>query len=521
MRRSKWWAVWLFLQVVVFTPGVWAGEATSPAPRVGTVLRIEGERVYASLGAADGIRPGQRLKVLETVSAVDPAGGATLVDHFSLGSAVVVEVGVKLCLVQVEGGALARLEVGDIVRFEADQLTVEAASVAPTTPSAAEPAWSEDFRRTFAEATGVGVAERRQVWTRYLERWPAAPTSDAVRAELQQLLGTVQPAAPPALTLNTAAPLTALEDHPVLVSVTVTEVDRLAAAMLFYRRQGEPTYRYTPMQAIGDTVFQAAVPEDAVVRPAVEWYVSAEDRAGRERHAGGSPTQPATISVTPELPTSPQVQRSQVGVRYEFVDFYQLKGVDQYSHLEADYLYRRDPRDRLYGVRVGYGVYQGVSGVTSELAAATPEEYPSLVSPVGFRYGYTEFEVKLHRNVSLLTRGIAGVQSTGLAFGGHASLRVGPEDGVNLMATAANVGSLGNFYAIALAWNTIERVPMGAAVNVTNQPGGHLSGYGVRLVYDARFQIKPWLAIGGRVGYQLRNIDYAGPTFGTAVVLSW
>jgi hypothetical protein len=68
---------------------------------------------------------------------------------------------------------------------------------------------------------------------------------------------------------------------------------------------------------------------------------------------------------------------------------------------------------------------------------------------------------------------------------------------------------------------------MAAAVELTDLPGlarqdgSTIDDYGVRLITDARYAFSERLQLGGRVGYQLRNIDHAGFSGGVQAVLSW
>ena len=84
-----------------------------------------------------------------------------------------------------------------------------------------------------------------------------------------------------------------------------------------------------------------------------------------------------------------------------------------------------------------------------------------------------------------------------------------------------HLGDVGQLYQLQLAWNTVPKVPMCAEVSVTNQPGVSLNDYGVRLVLEARYELTDWVQVGGRLGYQLRNIFHNGPGFGGTVVFAW
>ena len=108
-----------------------------------------------------------------------------------------------------------------------------------------------------------------------------------------------------------------------------------------------------------------------------------------------------------------------------------------------------------------------------------------------------------------------------MAAGMEGRIRLGPEAGTNLEAGAANIGNIGQSYLLRLSWDSVPKVPMAAGVHVTNQPGLSQDDYGVRLTYEARYAVTDWLEMGAQTGWQLRNINHAGPSIGSTAVFSW
>jgi hypothetical protein len=86
---------------------------------------------------------------------------------------------------------------------------------------------------------------------------------------------------------------------------------------------------------------------------------------------------------------------------------------------------------------------------------------------------------------------------------------------------AAHIGPIGETYMIQLSWDTVDKIPMSGGVHVTNHPGVATDDYGVRLVYEARYALTDWVELGGKVGYNLRNINHSGPSIGMSGVFSW
>jgi hypothetical protein len=528
----------------------------------GQVLRLEGPQLFVDIGARDGVRVGDEVQLLRVVELFDPDQGRTLRDRFTIGTGRVVEVGEVLTLVVADPAVVERLELGDVVLatshpIEAPRPAPVPVATAPTAPVAA-PAQSDTgpgqsaFLEAFAQAArAADLAQRRASWQRFIEAWPDAPMVPVVEEEIraiEALEATALPAAPqrapgrqfvadPSPVASAApppAPDQAAPKHlvvipsavtrihagrPIQVGVTVPEIHRVERAELFYRRQGAATWQQATMQPLGDTVLGATIPASVIEEPAVEWYVVVREHSGTDLRVPAGDAHRST-KVFREV-AEPEIRdRSQVALTYEFVDFYQLKRADWFSIFEADFLYRVGAGP-LHSMRIGYGVYDGVSGPVADIDAATDAQLPSLTSDVGYKYGVLELELTASQWLALLPRGIVGVQIDGMAMGLGGTVRIGQEEGTSLLVGGLHLGDVGQLYQLQLAWNTVPRVPMAAEVSVTNQPGVSLDDYGVRLVYEARYELTDWVQVGGRVGYQLRNIFHNGPGFGATVVFGW
>ncbi len=520
-----------------------AAEVAAQPPTEAPILRIEGATLYAAVGASDGVFRGASVDLYRAVEAIDPGSGRAVVDYFPAGTAVVSEVGATMSMLVAEPSVVFQLQVGDLVRLRQGSAPVTAAPPAAPTAAAAAPERDapppraaevvvrtdpdiEALREAFVQAAGADDERKLFIWTGYLQRWPGSALSEAVRAEVAALNRSLQqrdPELPSLSELDVAAvsPPLVRPGEPVPVTLSVSDPAQLRGAQLNYRRIGESAYRFVEMSPRGDTAFGAEIPAEAVVEPGLEWkvlLVGADESQG-EAEIGNADGAPLTVGVEADPLDAPAGERSRVSVFYEYVDFYQLAGVDQYHHFEADFLYRI--YSPLYSVRVGYGVYNGVSGDAETIELARAADYDDITQPVGYNFGYTELELRAVEWFAVIVRGLVGVDREGLAAGAQGRLRLGPEAGTNLVAGAARVGNIGNEYLIQLSWDTVEKVPMSAAVHVTNQPGVSPDDLGVRLVYEARYALTDWLEVGGRAGYQLRNINHTGPSFGGSAVFSW
>lgn len=490
----------------------------------GTVLAIEGPRFYTDLAAGEGLEPGTTVLLYRLIEVEH--GGKALSDPFYLGEARVIEVGDELSLVQGDPALVLSVGVGDVVALE---------PIARPEPKEREqvktsPGPSVEVRETVVEVVPQDVAEyaelmaqtqapeaRREALNGWLERWPESSLAPSVRALLDTPVLVDEAVAPLAVLARSASQVD--EGSPLTVSVVVPDKARVGSAELFFRREGEASFRQRPMSANGDVSWVAEVPAESTVFPAVEWYVAVQDAEGKVHLSG----EPQRVAVARELGTEgPSAGANDMAVRYEYVEFWWANPtLDRFHHGEAEYTYRMR-YGPLHAFRVGYGAYSGDTGVVAELdAAETQGEAEGASEPIGFQYGYTELELRPLPVVGFSFRTTVGIDRGGLDGGLHGRVRFGHEEGTNLQLGAGRSWAVGDEYIVALAWNSVPRVPMLASVMVTNQPGISPSDYGVRLVYEPRIQIKPWLQMGLRVGYQLRNTNHLGPSIGGATVFTW
>jgi len=494
------------------------------------ILRIEGAELYIGLGRYDGLRRGETVEVFRVVEVRSPSAEAMVSDRFLAGTATVIEVGETLSLIRAAPEVVIRLKVGDRVRFQgaaseqavytppADDGGDKVEIVERTDPE------TEALRAVFQRTAGATPQQKIAAWEDFLEDWSQGILSEAVAREIAALgrhRALVDAAAAPTLDdarVVAVGPSSAPEAAPIPITLVVDRAALVRGATLNYRRAGEETYRTVTMEPQGDTAFGAEIPAEAAVVPGVEWFVAVGGVGGGSRYAKETATSPAAVSIEADPLDVVHADRSRVSIFYEYVDFYQLEGADQFHHFETDFLYRIF--SPLYSVRVGYGIYNGVSG-DPEAIEQDKGGHDDVTEPVGYNFGYTELEFRITEWLALISRGIVGVDREGLAGGAQGRVRFGPEAGTNLLVGAAKVGNVGSDYLLQLSWDTVERVPMSAGVHVTNQPGISQEDFGVRLVYEARYEVTEWVELGGRVGYQLRNINHTGPSFGATTVFSW
>jgi hypothetical protein len=211
-------------------------------------------------------------------------------------------------------------------------------------------------------------------------------------------------------------------------------------------------------------------------------------------------------------PPPPGPNHSAVSGFFEFVDFNRFLGNDYYFNAEADFMYRIG--GVLYSVRTGFGTLSGYGESVTNL-----DDRGMAPRQVGINYGYVEGELRFHRLFGMAVRGLAGQSQAGAGGGAELKLRIGSEQGTNLIIGGAVVSDFGALAQLKLEWNVIRNWPMSVTVVATNQPVQ--TDLGVRLIYQVGWRLKSWFAPTARVGYDVRNINHGGLSLGLGVVMGW
>jgi hypothetical protein len=441
----------------------------------------------------------------------------------------VLEAGETLSRISAPDELLSLLEVGDEVELvnppaprERPSTSTPTQAPAASSPSTGGPSDAERnaLRAAWNAALKLPAAERARVWEDFLAAWPQSDLAGPIRTEISLLRAapalastTKAPARPVAPVLRVSAPTRALTDELITVSLTSLAGPTPRAAMVHWRQRGSPTFRTVHMSVEPQGHFRATLPEGAAEEPAVEYYVEAVDPEGATLAAAGSASRPQFIDVR-RPPRDERVElgnRSRVRISDEYVDFNRFKGNDVYNLFEADFLYRVNTA--VYAVRVGFGNYRGTGTPRDLLDSDEPGQR------VGYTYGFSELELRLHPSLAVLLKGSAGVARDGLKGGFDLGLRIGSETGTSLLIRGATIANIGQRVSLALAWDAVKGWPMSGEVVVTNEPIGE--DLGVRLIYTLGRSVTPWLDVSGRVSYQLRDINHSGLGFGVGTTFHW
>ncbi len=324
----------------------------------------------------------------------------------------------------------------------------------------------------------------------------------------------------------------------------------IRSAFLFARASGDAGYKRSELVRDGDAYLRGTIDGALVRGERVDWYVevaSADDQDdGGAEPVIGTQVDPRTIvidRVVAEAPIEPN--RTHIDGHVDYVDFDGKfgKGFDQYYQAELDFTYRF--LTPVYAVRLGFGTLSGTGGPkdiidadTSNMCLDDAGSYQC--ERMTFSYVYSEVEFRVRPNVAIMVRPQAGILTTDTmadgdagrcttsdvngceflsGFGARGRLRLGNEDGTNLVLGAAFTSRVGTLLEAAYHWLPNKVVPVQITVQVTDQPV--VEDFGVRLVADVGLRKVSWFYPSARVSYQARDIDHSGFGGGFALNFDW
>lgn len=341
---------------------------------------------------------------------------------------------------------------------------------------------------------------------------------------------------PPALEVRHVPRAQVPSGSTLILEAEVTPAYRLAALVAHHRSAGETAFRETAFELKEAGRYAANIPVAPEQRTPVEYYVTARDTDGKESLRFASAELPHSVLIhvpNKELERSALLEayghrRSRVSVFAEYVDFGATRAgtvryLDRYYRLEADYLHRlltEVAGVRVNSIRIGVG---HLRARVPPIDLPVPPDWPPLEGApptvrTGLDYGFSELDMGLSANFGFTSRLVLGGNVAGFAAGLGGQIRIGPERGSHVELGAETISGLGTTGTVRLAWDTVARVPMSAAVQVTNFPDGPT---GVRLLYRADFEVSPALSVGALVGYQARISVSGGPTLGLTSSYAW
>lgn len=507
-----------------------AGEAQegAQAPVAGVVVGVQNGEVILDLGAASGLTPGARVEVLRRLEVKHPVTGAVIVDHFPIGELSLDEVGQLLSIVRGWEPLSRAPQVGDAVRL-AGLAPAPPRALFPTDPGR-DPA-QDALEEAFVQTLGRPLTERISRWEGYLARWPQSPWSAEIGQELRWLYDEVErarrapsapqaSAAPAGLTARVSAPARLHAGEPLEIHAAVLEAEEVSQVRLLARRRGALTFETLPMRRNGDLHWVAQLTEPAWRSPgALEFFVEAVRADGALETLRGDASAPLLILQDPSpAELVDEGDRSRAEALFEWVNFKNGEGADEYLRFETSYRYRVRGWGALSGFKVGVLIFDGEGGEVEEIARGQTRRR-------AVNAGFAEVELSLFEYFGVSARASAGNHHQTLdgtaagVFGLRLQTRIGEEDGTRLDLGGALTDELGNEAWASLTLDTIDRVPLAVSVVATNLPvGGDL---GVSLNLSAGWELNDHLALELRTGWNARTINHYGFTGGVGASLRW
>jgi hypothetical protein len=269
------------------------------------------------------------------------------------------------------------------------------------------------------------------------------------------------------------------------------------------------------MESVGPRYWAATLPGDEMRDGGMEYFVEGVMKEKPAVALVGTADAPRAVEVdTPPGAPRPVGTLAQVTLQSEYASFNVKRANDYVWQTEGSVGWRLH-EEGIRAVRSGFGVLRGKGGNLRDLGELGRDP-----TSVGLTYGYVEGEVTLSPTFSLIARPILGLREQGITGGAQGFVRIGNDLRTNLAIGGEVLGTIGQRGIVQLEWRTIKRVPIVLRTEVTNQPAGS-SDIGARAIAQVGYQLTDELVLAGRVSYQGRTINHAGPGTGLAVSYQW
>ena len=525
------------LSLAVMVGTLHAGAAAADDEIVkGSVVKVEHQEIYVSLGSKQGVVDGAAIRLKRTIKLRHPVTRAPVEDWVPVGSATVTQAGAALSRAVI-GELVDVVKVGDTVEALIDRPERPAPVIAPPTPTEPRPAEPPADRDAleilgiFAAQSGATLDARIAGWERYLSTHAESGYTDGIRKDLDTLRGLRDQQRPVVAGVTTetigevrhSARSSAYAGTPMPVVFVLDQPDRVASAYLHYRPRDARTYRRLLLVREHDIYLRGTVPGEAIATPGFDYFVEVSTPAGRSGLAFGSPTEPIRIEVAKpplidQFGAAPGKSHVKLAVDYlDFATFDSRTGshTDRMITGNIDFTYRL--ASIVQSVGVGYGMYSGSGGFADEVwDAANP--FPRS----GFHFGYADVELggKAERiPLSLGGKLIAGVGKEGFGLGVEGRFRIGGRDATNLLVAARTVEQVGTLTDIRFGARPAENLLIGVSVGATNQP--NQGDIGVKLGTELEWIGFRNVSVILRGSWQGRSVAHGGLGGGGGVGVYW
>ncbi len=515
--------------------------ADKPAPtrgRIarGEVVKLEHQEVYVSLGQKHGVTDGARLRLKRPVRLRHPITRAQVNDWVPIGAATVTQAGTELSRA-ILGELAGEVKVGDLaeVLVEPSQTELPVEPVPVPGPSGSAPPADPntlEVLQVFASQRGQPLEARIASWERFLSTRADSPYAARLREEVETLrrlrdeLTSGLDERTGIVELQVQVRHDARKDAPAGIALPVVFVlenpEQVASAFLHFRARGARTFQSVLLTREHERYLRGQIPGELMRAPGVEYFIEASAPDGQSGLALGSPDDPVTVAV--EAP--PLVARfdavpgrSRVRLLAEYLDFASLDQrpgdrTDRLFSASIDFTYRLAGAVEALGV--GYGVLSGRGGYAD---AQWDETLPAPRS--GYRYGYADIEFSLgdKPQLTLATRLIAGVSTTGFGLGIEGRLRLGAYDATSLELVARSIEDLGFLSEVRFNTPLTARLALGLSVGASDLP--LQDSLGAKLGTELQWQGPRNLSLLLRASWQGRNTQHGGLGGGAGLGVSW
>ncbi len=297
-----------------------------------------------------------------------------------------------------------------------------------------------------------------------------------------------------------------------------TDFSDMAQVELFYRSIGDKSWASLAFARADSGDWVVTVPGREIAAPGIEYYIaSTEGLSKGDRFASAASPHPVQVGEE-TLKTQGrrelerfEGQRSRVAVDYEYAGFGNqavAPAPDHWHQVNADFTYRL-----LRGVRQ---IRLGGSWTRGDTWVVRKGEQVARPN-VGVDYGFAEVELAPLEWLGASGQLQLGAGPWGFVVGGEGAVRLGFQPGTHVVLRGGYLNSIGGRGSMTLAWATVPRLPMHAAIEVTTWPNN--SAPAVRGWYGVQVPLGSHADLDLKGGYEARSAALGGPILGAGV--SW
>jgi hypothetical protein len=505
------------------------------------VVRADEGEIIIDLGLERGLQPGDEIRFYRRIVVNHPVTGKQIIDRFPIGIVRPAEVGTHLSIVtgvRVEPGAPGALrrmpKKGDfavVVRARAPVAAAAAPSASAASTERAvrssRPADEVAIEAVLAQTLGEPLSGRIAAWESWQRAFPDSAHANAVGRELAVLRAhrerareAATPEPPPPVTVRFDSVRRIRVGRPAEMALAVENLERVEEMRLLVRRKGATSWEEVDASREPDGYYRAPMPPELTAGPGqLEYLFEAVRDDATLQPVAGTLSQPRRLSVRPAPVGEGAEGHSRAAILTEYVDF-NLSGdaADHYLRVEGAFTYDVGWW-QMDAFRVGVGTIDGEGGPTEAIDAGEPTRKLTL------GYAFAETQFGFGEWVGTSTKIIGGnhratAEGTAKAVVGfEGRLRFGRRLGTRLEIGGSLLEDLGNQGVAEMFIEVFPRVPISAAVAVTNLPVD--ADLGVRLTSQAGYRFTDWLTLQAVFGWNARTITHQGLTTGAALALDW